>query len=306
MIVIEPADPKELEALMDAKAYRAFVEEQDVAGAAPCATTRTRPRTSGRCSTPSGRRASTTCSAPSPRRSGSAPARPAARARRDRALRRAPPRSPRATTSSHPPFAGRGLLPAPRPAGGRPAAAPRRVLHRLHAVPAGDLAGHAAGALRVADVRVPAHRPRRRRTRPCTTARPRPPRRRSWRRGSPAASKIVVSAALHPEYRKVLATYLRSTARRDRGRAVRRRTAAPTSPRSSGRSDADTACVIVGWPNFLGVVDALPGDRAGSRRRPARSPWRRPPRRSRSGCSRRRARSARTSRSARSRASATR
>jgi glycine cleavage system H protein len=29
MIVIEPADPKELEALMDAKAYRAFVEEQE-------------------------------------------------------------------------------------------------------------------------------------------------------------------------------------------------------------------------------------------------------------------------------------
>ncbi len=29
MIAIEPADPKELEALMDAKAYRAFVEEQE-------------------------------------------------------------------------------------------------------------------------------------------------------------------------------------------------------------------------------------------------------------------------------------
>ncbi len=29
MIVIEPADPKELESLMDAKAYRAFVEEHE-------------------------------------------------------------------------------------------------------------------------------------------------------------------------------------------------------------------------------------------------------------------------------------
>jgi glycine cleavage system H protein len=29
MIVIEPADPKELDGLMDAKAYRAFVEEQE-------------------------------------------------------------------------------------------------------------------------------------------------------------------------------------------------------------------------------------------------------------------------------------
>jgi glycine cleavage system H protein len=29
MIVIQPSDPKELESLMDAKAYRAFVEEQE-------------------------------------------------------------------------------------------------------------------------------------------------------------------------------------------------------------------------------------------------------------------------------------
>jgi glycine cleavage system H protein len=29
MIVIEPSDPKELEALMDAKAYRSFVEENE-------------------------------------------------------------------------------------------------------------------------------------------------------------------------------------------------------------------------------------------------------------------------------------
>ncbi len=29
MITIEPSDPKELEALMDAKAYRAFVDEQE-------------------------------------------------------------------------------------------------------------------------------------------------------------------------------------------------------------------------------------------------------------------------------------
>jgi glycine cleavage system H protein len=29
MIVVEPADPKELDELMDAKAYRAFVEEQE-------------------------------------------------------------------------------------------------------------------------------------------------------------------------------------------------------------------------------------------------------------------------------------
>jgi glycine dehydrogenase subunit 1 len=69
--------------------------------------------------------------------------------------------------------------------------------------------------------------------------------------------KVVVSAALHPEYRKVLATYLRST-----GEAV------VTVPfGADGRTDLDalaravdrdTSCVLVGYPSFLGVVDALP------------------------------------------------
>src|SRR5512138_3978472 len=69
--------------------------------------------------------------------------------------------------------------------------------------------------------------------------------------------KIVATAALHPEYRKVLATYLRST--HDEIATV------PFGP--DGRTDlaalakavdGDTACVIAGWPNFLGVVEPLP------------------------------------------------
>jgi glycine dehydrogenase subunit 1 len=69
--------------------------------------------------------------------------------------------------------------------------------------------------------------------------------------------KIVVSTALHPAYRDVLATYLRATP--DQLVAV------PFGP--DGRTDlgalaaavdGETACVIVGYPNFLGVVDALP------------------------------------------------
>ncbi len=69
--------------------------------------------------------------------------------------------------------------------------------------------------------------------------------------------KVVVSAALHPEYRKVLASYLRSTSQVVETVAV--------GP--DGRTDldalahtvdGDTACVLVGYPNFLGVVDALP------------------------------------------------
>jgi glycine dehydrogenase subunit 1 len=68
---------------------------------------------------------------------------------------------------------------------------------------------------------------------------------------------IVVSAAVHPEYRKVLASYLRST--HDEIAVV------PFG--KDGRTDlaalekavgAGTACVIAGWPNFLGVVEPLP------------------------------------------------
>jgi glycine dehydrogenase subunit 1 len=68
--------------------------------------------------------------------------------------------------------------------------------------------------------------------------------------------KIVVSAAVHPEYQKVLATYLRAT-----------HDAVVTVPwTADGRTDlsalatavdGDTAAVIVGYPNFFGVVEPL-------------------------------------------------
>jgi glycine dehydrogenase subunit 1 len=69
--------------------------------------------------------------------------------------------------------------------------------------------------------------------------------------------KVVVSAAVHPEYRRVLSTYLRSTSQE--------LVTVPIGP--DGRTDLDAlgraldsgaACAIVGYPNFLGVVDALP------------------------------------------------
>ena len=69
--------------------------------------------------------------------------------------------------------------------------------------------------------------------------------------------RIVVSAAVHPEYRKVLGTYLRST--HDEVAVV------PFG--KDGRTDlaalekavnGETACVVAGWPNFLGVVEPLP------------------------------------------------
>jgi glycine dehydrogenase subunit 1 len=77
--------------------------------------------------------------------------------------------------------------------------------------------------------------------------------------------KIVVSAAVHPEYRKVLATYLAST-----GDEI------VTVPYGAdGRTDLAaleaavddrTAAVVVGYPNFFGVVDALPEAAAIARR----------------------------------------
>ncbi|HET7825108.1 MAG TPA: aminomethyl-transferring glycine dehydrogenase subunit GcvPA [Anaeromyxobacter sp.] len=68
--------------------------------------------------------------------------------------------------------------------------------------------------------------------------------------------KIAICAAVHPEYRRVVATYLRST--HDELALV------PFG--KDGRTDlaalqkavnGDTACVIAGWPNFLGVVEPL-------------------------------------------------
>jgi glycine dehydrogenase subunit 1 len=68
--------------------------------------------------------------------------------------------------------------------------------------------------------------------------------------------RIVVSAGLHPEYRRVLRTYLAST-----------EDEIVTVPyREDGRTDLDalaravdgrTAAVILGYPNFFGVVDAV-------------------------------------------------
>ena len=68
--------------------------------------------------------------------------------------------------------------------------------------------------------------------------------------------KLVVSAAIHPEYLKVLASYLRSTG--DRIETVPFAADGRTDLAALARAvDGDTAAVIVGYPNFLGVVDAL-------------------------------------------------
>ena len=69
--------------------------------------------------------------------------------------------------------------------------------------------------------------------------------------------KIVVSEAVHPEYRKVLFTYLR--AGHDPIVTVPFGGDGRTDLAALARAvDGETAAVIVGYPAFTGVVDALP------------------------------------------------
>src|SRR5512136_729836 len=69
--------------------------------------------------------------------------------------------------------------------------------------------------------------------------------------------RIVVGAAVHPEYRKVLASYLTSTG--DEVVTVPYGADGRTDLAALEKAvDGRTAAVIVGYPNFFGVVDALP------------------------------------------------
>ena len=68
--------------------------------------------------------------------------------------------------------------------------------------------------------------------------------------------KVVVSAAVHPEYQRVLRTYLAST--HDEIVTVPYGQDGRTDLAALSRAvDGDTAAVVIGYPNFFGVVDAL-------------------------------------------------
>jgi glycine dehydrogenase subunit 1 len=68
--------------------------------------------------------------------------------------------------------------------------------------------------------------------------------------------KMVVSAGVHPEYRRVLRTYLAST--HDEIVTVPYGADGRTDLAALARAvDDQTAAVIVGYPNFFGVVDAV-------------------------------------------------
>ena len=71
------------------------------------------------------------------------------------------------------------------------------------------------------------------------------------------SGRVVVSRAVHPEYRQVLETYLANletelvTVPADRG--------ATSVARVEEALDEGTACVIVGHPNFFGTLEDVPG-----------------------------------------------
>jgi glycine dehydrogenase subunit 1 len=68
--------------------------------------------------------------------------------------------------------------------------------------------------------------------------------------------RVVVSAAIHPEYQRVLRTYLAAT--HDEIVTVPYGQDGRTDLAALSRAvDGDTAAVVVGYPNFFGVVDAL-------------------------------------------------
>jgi glycine dehydrogenase subunit 1 len=69
-------------------------------------------------------------------------------------------------------------------------------------------------------------------------------------------SKVVISAAVHPAYRDTLSTYLSSTG--DEIVTVPFGADGRTDLAALAHAAEGAAAVIIGWPNALGVIDALP------------------------------------------------
>ncbi|HEX2484064.1 MAG TPA: aminomethyl-transferring glycine dehydrogenase subunit GcvPA, partial [Myxococcota bacterium] len=78
--------------------------------------------------------------------------------------------------------------------------------------------------------------------------------------------KVAVSAALHPSYRRVLETYLGGL---DAELVELPRDPSGTTAPVAPHLDADTACVILQQPNFLGAVEDLSAAAAAVRERGA-------------------------------------
>lgn len=69
--------------------------------------------------------------------------------------------------------------------------------------------------------------------------------------------KVLVSRALHPQYRAVVATYLRNLEEMSLEEIPFAATGATDLDRLSRQLNDQTLCVLVGYPNFFGVIEEL-------------------------------------------------
>jgi glycine dehydrogenase subunit 1 len=73
--------------------------------------------------------------------------------------------------------------------------------------------------------------------------------------GSPGRKKIVISPAAHPQFRETVRTYLRGT----NATIVADGEGEISAHDLGARVDADTAALVVQWPDFFGQLDDLSG-----------------------------------------------
>jgi glycine dehydrogenase subunit 1 len=73
--------------------------------------------------------------------------------------------------------------------------------------------------------------------------------------GSPGRRKIVLSPAVHPQFRETVRTYIRGT----NATVVADRDTEISAHDLGARVDAETAALVVQWPDFFGQLDDLSG-----------------------------------------------
>jgi glycine dehydrogenase subunit 1 len=69
--------------------------------------------------------------------------------------------------------------------------------------------------------------------------------------------RVLVSRALHPQYRAVITTYLRNLADLRLEEVAFDRSGATDAEQLAGKLADDAICVLVGYPNFFGVIEDL-------------------------------------------------
>jgi glycine dehydrogenase subunit 1 len=69
--------------------------------------------------------------------------------------------------------------------------------------------------------------------------------------------RVLLSRALHPQYRAVIATYLKNLSDVELAEVPFGADGATDAERLAGMLDGRTLCVVVGYPNFFGVIEDL-------------------------------------------------